>query len=41
MTRKRTVNMPITRGIVDELGFEMHTALLGMEHGDITSANWK
>lgn len=39
--RPRPVNVPITRGMLNTLGQEMHFALMGMECGDNSSTNWK
>lgn len=39
--RQKPINVPITRGLVDELGQEMHFALLGMQLGDGSFVNWE
>jgi hypothetical protein len=39
--KPKPVNIPITIGLVNELGQVMHFALLGMQCGDTSSTNWK
>jgi len=39
--RPKGVNYPITQGLIDDMGKDMHFALLGMKHGDNSPTNWK
>ena len=39
--RPKPLKVPVTRGLVDELGQEMHFALLGMQEGGGSATNWK
>ena len=44
MKKKRTpkpIKIPVTQGLVDQMGQTMHFALLGMQHGDNSVTNWK
>lgn len=44
MKKKHTpkpLRIPITQGLVDQMGQTMHFALLGMQHGDNSVTNWK
>lgn len=37
----KPVRPPITRGVFDDLGREMHFALMAFEHGGVTVEGWK
>lgn len=39
--RPKQVNVPVTQGLVDKLGQEMHFALMGMESNDNSPDNWQ
>ena len=44
MKKKRTpkpLRIPVTQGLVNQMGQTMHFALLGMQHGDNSVTNWK
>ena len=41
MRKNRQLKVPITRGLVDEIGQELHFALMAMRAGDTSSTSWK
>jgi hypothetical protein len=44
MKKKRIpypIRIPVTQGLVDSLGKELHFGILGLQHGDNSADNWK
>ena len=44
MKKKRIpypIRIPVTQGLVDSLGKELHFGILGLQHGDNSPDNWK
>ena len=39
--KPRLIRVPITRGLVDAIGQELHFGILGLQSGDNSSDNWK
>lgn len=37
----REVRVPVTRGLVDTVGKDLHFGILGLQHGDNSPDNWK
>jgi len=39
--KPRLIRVPITRGLVDAIGQELHFGILGLQSGDNSPDNWK
>ena len=39
--KPRLIRVPITQGLVDAIGQELHFGILGLQSGDNSSDNWK